>query len=142
MPDQPFPDLSPGAEVVVISRFSVPQPEAAAFAAQARAAIAVLAESTGFLGGSLGQATDDAGLRLIITRWAGIGAYRKALSRYDVKLSVVPFLSLAVDEPSAYEVVHHRDADGVVEAASGLAADAHAIGLGSAAAGTVPAVDA
>ena len=142
MPDQPVPDLSPGAEVVVISRFAVPATDAADFAAQARAAIAVLAESPGFLEASLGQATDDAALRVITTRWTGIGPYRKALSRYEVKLAVVPFLSQAIDEPSAFEIVHRRDAAGVVEAASGLAADAGAVGLGSAAAGDVPAVNA
>ena len=33
------------------------------------------------------------------------GAYRRALSSYDVKLHAVPTLSRALDEPSAYEVV-------------------------------------
>ena len=125
-----------------MSRFAVPEEQAAAFATQARAAIATLAESAGFIEASLGQATDARDLRVIATRWAGIGAYRKALSRYEVKLSVVPFLSMAVDEPSAFEVVHHRDEAGAREAVSGLAADADAVGLGSAAAGAVPPVDA
>lgn len=135
-------DFSAGAEVLVISRFQVPPEQAAQFASAARDAIAVLAESNGFLDASLGQATDDAELRVISTRWEGIGFYRKALSRYEVKLSVVPFLSMAVDEPSAFEVVHRRNADGVVEATSGLAADAGAVGLGWAAAGEVPPVNA
>ena len=39
------------------------------------------------------------------TRWENVGAYRRALSSYDVKLQAVPLLSRAVDEPSAYEVV-------------------------------------
>ena len=34
-----------------------------------------------------------------------MGAYRRALSSYDVKLHAVPTLSRALDEPSAYEVV-------------------------------------
>ncbi len=34
-----------------------------------------------------------------------MGAYRRALSTYDVKLAAVPTLSQALDEPSAYEVV-------------------------------------
>ena len=32
------------------------------------------------------------------------GAYRRALSAYDVKLDAVPLLSRALDEPSAYEI--------------------------------------
>ena len=38
-------------------------------------------------------------------RWEHVGAYRRALSAYDVKLHAVPLLSRALDEPSAYEVV-------------------------------------
>ena len=37
--------------------------------------------------------------------WEDVGAYRRALSSYDVKVTAVPLLSRAVDEPSAYEVV-------------------------------------
>lgn len=145
--DLPWPDLSeiegsPTPRLLVISRFRVPPQEAAAFAAQAREAIGVLAESAGFVDASLGQATDDADLRVIATRWDGVGAYRKAMSRYEVKLSVVPFLSLAIDESSAFELVHERDGRGSREASSGLAADAGAVGLGWAAAQSVPAVEA
>ena len=34
-----------------------------------------------------------------------VGAYRRALSSYDVKVGAVPLLSRALDEPSAYEAV-------------------------------------
>lgn len=132
------PSREPG--LLVVSRFRVPSEGAAAFAAEARAALAILAESAGFVEASLGQATDEEDLRVIATRWTGVGAYRRAMSRYEVKLAVVPFLSHALDEPSAFEVVHHRDADGVTEAVTGLAADAGAVGLGHAAAGEVPPV--
>lgn len=135
-------DLSPNTAVLVISRFRVPREKAVDFAKEARSAIAVLADSAGFIDASLGQATDDETLRVITTRWIGVGAYRKALSRYEVKLSVIPFLSFAVDEPSAFEVVHSRDAQGVVEATSGLAADAGEVGLGWAASADVPPVQA
>ena len=37
--------------------------------------------------------------------WENVGAYRRALSAYDVKVGAVPLLSTAIDEPSAYEVV-------------------------------------
>jgi hypothetical protein len=35
--------------------------------------------------------------------WENIGSYRRALSPYEVKLTAVPLLSLAIDEPSAYD---------------------------------------
>jgi hypothetical protein len=37
-----------------------------------------------------------------------VGSYRRALSSYDVKVTAVPLLSLAYDEPSAFEVMHSR----------------------------------
>ena len=42
---------------------------------------------------------------MLTTEWEGPGAYRRALSAYDVKLTAVPTLSRALDEPSAYERV-------------------------------------
>ena len=48
---------------------------------------------------------DDPELWVLTTRWQNVGSYRRALSAYDVKLTAVPLLSRAIDEPSAYEVV-------------------------------------
>jgi hypothetical protein len=42
---------------------------------------------------------------VLTTTWEHVGAYRRALSSYDVKLNAVPLLSRALDEPSAYELV-------------------------------------
>jgi len=126
------------ARLVVVGRFRVS--DDAAFAEGARAAIAVLAERDGFVGADLGQCVDDPQLRTIISRWTSIGAYRRALSHVEVKMTAIPFLSMAIDEPSAYEIVHGRTPDSVVDAVSGLAADAGSIGLGAAAAPNVPPV--
>ena len=79
-------------------------------------------------------------VRDVISRWEGIGAYRRALSSYDVRLSAIPFLSLAIDEPSAFEIVHARTPEGAREGVSGLAADARSIGLGFASGPDIPAV--
>ena len=63
--------------------------------------------------------------------WDGVGAYRRALSSFDVKVNAVPLLSAAIDEPSAYELVAPLDPRRPhAVAASGLAADAGAVGLG------------
>ncbi len=126
--------------LVVITRFNVPAKQAEQFALDARAAIAVLAQRPGFVDADLGQSTDDESLRVITTRWEGIGAYRRALSSYDVKLSAIPFLSLAIDEPSAFEIVHARTPEGAREGVSGLAADAGSIGLGFASGPDIPSV--
>ncbi len=55
--------------------------------------------------GTIGRNVDDPTLWVLVTTWANVGAYRRALSSYDVKLHAVPLLSRALDEPSAYEVV-------------------------------------
>lgn len=137
-----FDPTGPAPSLIVVSRFRVPADRAAAFAADARAAIEVLAGCAGFRRGSLGQSTDDAELRTIVTEWDGVGSYRRALSRYEVKASAIPFLSHAIDEPSAYEVVHDRTFAGSGSATSGLAADAGSIGLGHAAGPAIPSVTA
>ena len=59
----------------------------------------------GYVDGRIGRNLDDPTLWVLTTRWENVGAYRRALSSYDVKLQAVPLLSRAIDEPSAYEVV-------------------------------------
>ena len=44
-------------------------------------------------------------LWLLQTQWQGPGAYRRALSAYDVKMRAWSLLGQAVDEPSAYEIL-------------------------------------
>jgi hypothetical protein len=64
-----------------------------------------LAEQPGYVGGAVGRALDDPTLWVLETRWENVGSYRRALSAYEIRVSVVPLLSYAVDEPSAYEVI-------------------------------------
>jgi hypothetical protein len=66
---------------------------------------AALAERPGYLDGDLGRNVDDPELWVLVTRWRDVGSYRRALSAYEVKLSAVPVLSRAIDEPSGYESV-------------------------------------
>ena len=66
-----------------------------------------LAAQPGCLAAAIGQSTDDPDLIVVRTEWAGVGAYRRALSAFDVKVNAVPLLSAAIDEPSAYELVRH-----------------------------------
>ena len=124
---------------IVLNRF---RNDSAEFPSSARAAIAALAACTGFVDAHLGQSTDEPDLRTITTRWVSVGAYRRALSNFEVKMTAVPLLSTAIDEPSAYEVVHYRSPEGFIDAVTGLALDAGSIGLGEAAGPDIAAVDA
>jgi len=83
----------------------VPVEDGESFRAELATAHGVLAERPGYVGGQVGRNLDDPTLWVLTTRWENVGAYRRALSSYDVKLQAVPLLSRAVDEPSAYEVV-------------------------------------
>lgn len=128
------PSRAPLADhLIVISRFRVPQAQRPTFLIAADDALAALVEQDGCLAADLAQATDDPHLLLLRTEWAGIGAYRRALSSFDVKVRAVPLLSTCIDEPSAFESVRHWDGEQIIAHASGLAADAGAVGLGHAA---------
>jgi hypothetical protein len=91
--------------VLVVSRFRVPVEDGEQFRTELTAARDVLAEQAGYVDGRIGRNLDDPTLWVLTTRWDNVGAYRRALSSYDVKLQAVPLLSRAIDEPSGYEVV-------------------------------------
>ncbi len=86
-------------------RYSVPESEAGAFRAMVAEVLAVFASRPGCLDASLGRAADEPTLWLLLSRWQDVGAYRRALSSYDVKICLIPLQRLAIDEPSAYEIV-------------------------------------
>ncbi len=91
--------------MLVVTRFRVPAVEASGFRADLHRARQALSERPGYLDGTVGRNVDDPDLWVLATRWENVGAYRRALSSYDVKLRAVPVLGRALDEPSAYEVV-------------------------------------
>ena len=91
--------------MLVVNRFRVPVSQQPVFREEIGAAHAALAAQQGYVDGTLGRNLDDPELWVLTTHWESVGAYRRALSTYDVKLGAVPILSRAVDEPSAYEVV-------------------------------------
>jgi len=95
--------------VIVVNRFRVAPADAEDFRADAELAHRTLAQRRGYVGGEIGRNVDDPELWVLTTRWQNVGSYRRALSAYDVKLSAVPLLSRAIDEPSAYERVEEGD---------------------------------
>ncbi len=64
--------------------------------------LAALAARPGFLGGESGRCADDPQLWALVTRWDGVGAYRRALSAAEVKVAGAPVWLHAVDEPGAF----------------------------------------
>ncbi len=101
--------------MLVVNRFRVPDDVAEAFRSDLDRALATLATCPGYLDGRIGRNVDEPTLWVLVTTWEGPGAYRRALSSYDVKLHAVPVLGRAVDEPGAYEIV---DPDTVLNVAS------------------------
>jgi hypothetical protein len=117
--------------MLVVTRYRVAPEAAVSFRDRALEALDVLAGCPGWTAGHLGRAVDDPELWLLSTEWANTGSYRRALSSYAVKVGVVPLLSEAIDEPTAFESISAADA-------GSRAADADEIGLGFAAAPVVP----
>ena len=89
----------------VLSRFRAEPEDEDQLRADLEQALAVLAEQKGFRSGRIGRNVDDPSLWLLETTWEGPGAYRRALSAYDVKVHAWATLGRAFDEPSAYEVL-------------------------------------
>lgn len=113
--------------MLVVTRFDVPEGEAAAFLPQAQAALAAFAARPGYRRGRVGRAADDPTCWVLTTEWDGVGAYRRSLSAYDVKVDAAPLLARGRDEPSAFEVLLSDEG----AADSGRAADAGSSGVGS-----------
>ncbi len=89
--------------MLVVNRFAVAGDDQETFGERARAALGALAARPGYLRGSLSRAYDDPESWCLCTEWESVGAYRRALSAYDVKVTATPLLAQSLDEPSAYE---------------------------------------
>ena len=86
--------------MLVVNRFRVADEDA--FCANLAAATAALGERPGFLGAEHGRNLDEPDLWVLVTTWANVGSYRRALSAYDVKVALAPLMTDLLHEPSAY----------------------------------------
>jgi len=91
--------------------------------AELQAVVDLLAEQAGCVAVSVGRAIDDPASWLVASEWESVGAYRRALSSFEVKVAGVPVLSQSVDEASAYEVLYGRRGAVVQRATSARAQD-------------------
>jgi len=114
--------------MLAITRHRVDLDSQSGFLEQARVALAILAQRPGFVSVTVGRAVDDPDLYVITSEWEDVGSYRRALSAYDVKIGTVPLLSTAVDEPTAFEVLHRNGADGVFDSESAVSIEVVALG--------------
>ena len=98
--------------MLVVNRFAVA--DEGAFTPRAEAALAALAGRPGFVSGSFGRAVDEPDRWCLVTVWESVGAYRRALSAFEVKVEATPLLAESLDEPSAYEVLLRAEPGGPV----------------------------
>jgi hypothetical protein len=101
---------------LVVNRFIVD--DELAFVPRAEAALAALAGRPGYRSGGFGRSVDEPERWCLVTRWESVGAYRRALSAFEVKVEATPLLAESVDEPSAYEVLLAAEPGGPVRATS------------------------
>ena len=85
-----------------VTRLRVPEGGADELAAAVTGLLAALAARPGFVHGEVGRSTEDDGLWALLTRWDGVGAYRRALSAAEVKIAGAPVWLHALDEPGVY----------------------------------------
>ncbi|MBB4694668.1 antibiotic biosynthesis monooxygenase family protein [Paractinoplanes abujensis] len=110
--------------MLVLNRFHVQPDTQDGFLTRARAALAALAERPGYLSGRLTRALEDPQVWTLVTDWESVGAYRRALGAFDVKVHGAPLLSESIDEPSAFETLASAEPGGeVVLAESDRAAE-------------------
>ena len=91
--------------MLVLNRYVAPAGEQDSFVERAHVALAALADRPGYLSGRLTRALDDPSYWTLVTEWESVGAYRRALGGFDVKVHATPLLSQSLDEPSAFETL-------------------------------------
>ena len=91
----------------------------------------LFSESPGFLSMELGQSTDSLEVLTVIHRWESVGSYRKALSRYEVKAEVIPFLSQFTHDSVTVEIISDTQSGAARMGASSLASDSVTFDRGS-----------
>ena len=85
-----------------VTRLRVTDGEGAALTDAVAALLAALAARPGVRDGERGRSADDPTLWALVTRWDGVGSYRRGLSAAAVKIAGAPVWVHALDEPSVY----------------------------------------
>jgi quinol monooxygenase YgiN len=102
--------------MLVLNRFVIEPETEDTFVEQGHAALAALAERPGYVCGRLTRALEDTTRWCLVTEWESVGAYRRALGGFDVKMHATPLLARSLDEPSAFETLAEAPPGGPVVA--------------------------
>ncbi|MET0234679.1 MAG: antibiotic biosynthesis monooxygenase [Kibdelosporangium sp.] len=122
--------------MLLVCGFTVPDAESSEFAALATRAIELLTAQPGCVRAVLGRSADSPGQWSLTVEFTTVVAYRRAMSPFDVREHVIPFLSRG--EASAYEI-HTTGTDGHAEQrVSVVAADAGTVRPGEGSGPAVP----
>ncbi len=97
-----------------VTRLRAAGEDGEALAAAVAPLLEALAARPGFRDGELGRSADDPSLWALVTRWDGVGSYRRALSAAEVKISGAPVWVHAIDEPGVYLPVHDQHVPGSI----------------------------
>lgn len=95
--------------VVIVTRFIVPdetpdhRQNVADFVANGARLRTAFEARPGHVRSTLARSLEDPTRWVLVSEWTGVGAWRRALSAYDVRIEVMPFMALAENEPAVYE---------------------------------------
>jgi quinol monooxygenase YgiN len=94
--------------MLVFNRFVVGEDSSdgvASFVERAHAALAALAARPGYVRGELTRSLDEPAAWCLFTEWESVGAYRRALGGFEVKVTATPLLAESLFEPTVYETL-------------------------------------
>lgn len=118
--------------MLLLCRFDVPEEGKGRFLDRAEQALRLLTAHDGCSGGDLARATERDEAWVLTVRFDSVVAYRRAMSAFEVRESVIPLLSEArIDEPAAYESVVTASGGDTRRQASMLAKDAGTVRPGT-----------
>ena len=89
--------------MLAVNRFRVRPGDEDDFLARAGAAVEFMRTREGAESIDLVRNLDEPDLWCIASTWRNVGAYRRSFNGFQAKVTLVPLLSEAIDEPGAYD---------------------------------------
>lgn len=117
--------------MLVILRYSAPERRDSALPGLLDAALTAISGQAGHLRGWVGRSPDDPGHWLLASEWAEVGAMRRGLGSFDVKIALGPLQAFADQGSGVFEVLRYCDDLGTSVTPSSRATDADSAGPGS-----------
>lgn len=122
--------------MLLVCGFTVPDSDSSEFSALATRAIELLTAQPGCVRAVLGRSADSPTQWSLTVEFTDVVAYRRAMSPFDVREHVIPFLSRG--DASAYEILATGTGGHAEQRVSVVAADAATIRPGDAAGPATP----